>query len=112
MMTQLGYEVSKPLVDEAYDLLARDPANGRYIRAQVKTLRIREDRDNALVVVARKGNGQAYTPDEVDVIIGVDGNRAFMFECDGKTEYWSTEQSAKKRWILLREDESCIASTI
>ncbi|MBO0602737.1 hypothetical protein I2483_13800 [Sporosarcina sp. E16_3] len=100
-MTQLGYEVSKPLVDECYDLLARDPVNGDYHRIQVKTLRVRADRDNALVVYARKGNGTAYTEDEVDYIIGVDGNHAYMFECTGLTEYWSTETSAKTRWLRL-----------
>lgn len=101
LMESLGYEVAKPLVPEVYDFLARDPANGKAYRIQVKTLRIRTDRDNALVVYARKGNGQAYSRDEVDYIIGVDGNRAFMFECVGQAEYWSTEQSAKKRWVAL-----------
>lgn len=101
MMSQLGYEVSKPLVPEVYDLLARDPVNGAFYRIQVKTLRIRADRDNALVVYARKGNGEAYTTDEVDYIIGVDGGRAFMFDCEGLKEYWSTEQSALTRWITL-----------
>ena len=101
MMESMGWEVAKPLVAEVYDFLARDPVNGKAHRIQVKTLRIRADRDNALVVYARKGNGQAYTPDECDYIIGVDGNRAFMFECVGHAEYWSTEQTAKKRWIEL-----------
>jgi len=64
-------------------------------------LRVRTDRDNALVVYARKSNGQPYTQDDCDYIIGVNGNRAFMFECEGLTEYWSTEQTAKKRWIEL-----------
>lgn len=105
MMSQLGYEVSKPLVDEVYDLLARDPANGEYYRVQVKTLRIRADRDNALVVIARKGNGQAYTTEEIDYIIGVDHARAFMFECTGISEYWSTEQTALKRWVTLSNAE-------
>ena len=100
-MSQMGYEVAKPLVDEVYDFLARDPANGAIYRVQVKTLHIRPDRSNALVVFARKGNGQAYTPEEVDLIVGVDRNRAFMFECTGLTEYWSTEQTALKRWITL-----------
>jgi hypothetical protein len=103
-METLGYEVAKPLVDEVYDFLARDPVNGKAYRIQVKTLRIRADRDNALVVMARKGNGNAYTKDEVDYIIGVDGNRAFMFECVGHAEYWSTEQTAKKRWVELGSD--------
>jgi hypothetical protein len=104
LMETLGYEVAKPLVPEVYDFLARDPINGKAYRIQVKTLRIRTDRDNALVVYARKGNGNAYTKDEVDYIIGVDGNRAFMFECVGHAEYWSTEQTAKKRWIELGSD--------
>ena len=101
LMEGLGYEVSRPLVPEVYDLLARDPEKNKYLRVQVKTLRIRDDRDNALVVYARKGNGKAYTRDEVDFIVAVDGNRAFMFECEGLTEYWSTEQSAKTRWVEL-----------
>ncbi|MDR7001612.1 hypothetical protein [Neobacillus niacini] len=106
MMETLGYEVAKPLVPEVYDFLARDPANGRAHRVQVKTLRVRTDRDNALVIYAKKGNGKPYTPDEVDLIVGVDGNRAFMFECTGLGEYWSTEQTAKKRWIELNNTEA------
>lgn len=105
MMSQLGYEVAKPLVPEVYDLLARDPANGEVYRVQVKTLRIRKDRDNALVVYTRKSNGKAYTAEEVDLIIGVNGDRAFMFDCEGLTEYWSTEQTARKRWITLSNAE-------
>lgn len=101
MMETQGWEVAKPLIDEVYDFLARDPINGKAYRIQVKTLRIRADRDNALVVYARKGNGNAYTKEEVDYIVGVDGNRAFMFECVGHAEYWSTEQSCKTRWIEL-----------
>lgn len=104
-MSSLGYEVAKPLVPEVYDYLARDPANGVSYRVQVKTLRVRTDRDNALVIYAKKGNGKPYTPDEVDLIVGVEGDRAFMFECKGLTEYWSTEQTAKKRWILLQNEE-------
>ena len=101
MMEQLGYEVAKPLVPEVYDFLARDPANGQSYRIQVKTLRKRADRDGALVIYAKKNNGRPYTPDEVDLIVGVDGDRAFIFECTGLGEYWSTEQTARKRWVEL-----------
>lgn len=104
MMESLGYEVAKPLVPEVYDFLARDPINGKAYRIQVKTLRVRTDRDNALVVYARKGNGKPYTKDEIDYIVGVDGNRAFMFECENLTEYWSTEQTAKTRWVELNKE--------
>jgi len=106
LMTSLGYEVAKPFAPEVYDLLARDPVNGKAYRIQVKTLRVRTDRDNALVVYARKGNGKPYTKSDCDYIIGVKGNRAYMFECEGLTEYWSTEQTSKKRWILLENNES------
>jgi hypothetical protein len=107
MMKTLGWEVAKPLVPERYDFLARDPVNGVSYRVQVKTMRIRKDRDNALVVIARKGNGEPYTRDDCDYIIGIDHvhNRAFMFECEGLSEYWSTEQSAKKRWVELKNAE-------
>jgi hypothetical protein len=104
LMETMGYEVAKPLVDEVYDLLARDPANGNSYRIQVKTLRVRTDRDNALVIYAKKGNGKPYTPEEVDLIIGVQDNRAFMFECTGLSEYWSTETTAKQRWIELSKE--------
>jgi hypothetical protein len=106
MMETQGWEVAKPLIDEVYDFLARDPINGKAHRIQVKTLRIRADRDNALVIYARKGNGKPYTKEEVDYIVGVDGNRAFMFECVGHAEYWSTEQTAKTRWIQLVKEEA------
>ena len=106
LMSRLGYEVSKPLVDEVYDFLARDPLSGGTYRIQVKTLRVRKDRDNNLVVFARKGNGEPYTPEEVDYIIGVDKERAFMFECTGLSEYWATEASARRRWVLLHENEN------
>jgi hypothetical protein len=106
LMETLGYEVARPLCPEVYDLLAWDPVNAKAYRIQVKTLRIRTDRANALVVYTRKNNGLPYTKEETDYIIGVDKNRAFMFECTGQTEYWSTEQSAKKRWIELNNTEA------
>jgi hypothetical protein len=106
LMESLGYEVAKPLVPEVYDFLARDPHNGQAYRIQVKTLRIRADRDNALVVNGRKGNGKPYTKEDTDYFIGVNGNRAFMFDCEGLSEYWSTEQTAKKRWIELNAAEA------
>jgi hypothetical protein len=104
LMEGMGWEVAKPLVPEVYDYLARDPISGDAFRVQVKTLRIRADRDNALVVFARKGNGKPYSPSECDYIVAVDKNRAFMFECTGQSEYWSTEQTAKRRWVEISKE--------
>ncbi len=93
LLTELGWEVSRPIVPEAYDLLARDPQTGDYARIQVKTVRRRRDRLNQPVVYASKNSGEAYTTDEVDFIIGVEGSTAYMFECRGKKEYWLSENN-------------------
>ncbi|AWC29103.1 group I intron-associated PD-(D/E)XK endonuclease [Bacillus cytotoxicus] len=100
-LLNLGWEVAKPLIPEVYDLVARDPLNKQWYKIQVKTIRVRQDRDNALVVRATKGNDQAYTSEDCDYIAGVEGDRVFMFECAGQREYWATKTSASQRWIEL-----------
>lgn len=100
-----GWEVSLPAVDEVYDLVIRDPFTHEFKTAQVKTIRRREDRGNDLVIYAKKGNGEAYCRDEVDYIVGVEGDDVYMFECTGKREYWATDQSAAKRWIKFTVNE-------
>lgn len=100
-----GWGVSQPVVDEVYDLVIRDPLTGEFKTAQVKTIRRREDRGNELVIGSKKGNGEAYTPEEVDYIVGVEGETVYMFECTGKREYWASDQTALKRWIKFTVDE-------
>lgn len=102
----LGWETAQPDIDEVYDLVARDPATGKWFTMQIKTVRIRSDRDGALVVYARKGNGQPYQPHEVDFLIGVHGDQVYMFECTGNAEYWCTEASVKRRWLNLTDQEA------
>jgi len=75
---------------------------GEYYRAQVKTCRVRKDRDNAVVVNAKKRNGKPYSKDDCDVIIGVLEDRVFIFPCEGYGEYWATEEGVGKRWEELR----------
>lgn len=101
-----GWEVSEPIVAEAYDLVARDPLTKEWWTIQVKTLRIREDRGNALVINAKKGNGEAYTLEDCDYIVGVDNSRVFLLENREIREYWSTEMTAKERWIELTAEEN------
>lgn len=100
-LLNLGWEVANSFIPEVYDLVARDPINKQWYTIQVKTIRVRHDRDDALVVQAKKGNGEAYTKDDCDYIAGVEGDRVFMFECAGQREYWATETSASQRWIEL-----------
>lgn len=87
--------------------MARDPVSGEWKTAQVKTIKLRSDRRNEMVVYSRKGNGEPYTQPEADYIIGVLGAkeseapRVWMFENTGLSEYWATEASAEKRWVEL-----------
>lgn len=101
-----GYVVSRPRTAEAYDLKAEDPLTGEEVKIQVKTIRVREDRDDDWVVYARKGNGEPYVKSDADYIIGVlvdEGcpPRVYMFENREIGEYWASETRASKRWVEL-----------
>jgi hypothetical protein len=96
-----GFEVSQPIAPEVYDLIVRNPLTNDYSRVQVKTARVRDDRDGAIVIYARKGNGDPYTPEECDLIVGVNGPDVYMFPCVGNAEYWSTPGNAEAKWTLL-----------
>jgi hypothetical protein len=99
-LMSVGWEVAEPTVPEVYDLVGRDPLNGKFARFQVKTVRNREDR-GSLVIYARKGNGEPYSPEDVDYILGVHGDKVYLTECTGQAEYWSVEATASKRWVEL-----------
>lgn len=102
-----GWTVAKTETRESFDIVARDPVNGEWKTFQVKTIKLRTDRRNEMVVYSRKGNGEPYTQPEADYLIGVLGAkgdeapRVWVFENSGLTEYWATEASAEKRWIEL-----------
>ena len=100
-----GWDVAFPVVDEVYDIIARDPFTREFKTIQVKTIRRRVDRGNEMVVYATKGNGTPYQPHDCDYIIGVEGDTVYMFENEGKKEYWAGDVSAAKRWIRFNADE-------
>ncbi len=96
-----GFEVSEPIAPEVYDLTVRNPVTNEYHRVQVKTARVREDRDGAIVVYARKSGGEPYSPDDCDFIIGVNGSDVYMFPCSGLAEYWATPGNVERKWTKL-----------
>lgn len=96
-----GYEVAEPVVAEPYDLLIRREGDKKTYRVQVKTCRVREDRDNAIVVYAKRNNGEPYTLDDCEYIIGVLDNDVYIFECRGVGEYWVTSESINVSWTKL-----------
>jgi hypothetical protein len=100
-----GYEVARPLVPEKYDLIIRDPLTNDKFTVQVKTIRRRTDRSNEMVVYATNGKGEAYQPQDCDLLIGIEGDTAYMFECTGIKEYWASDTTAAKRWVKFTRDE-------
>jgi hypothetical protein len=100
-----GWEVAEPIVPELYDLVAKDPANGRWSTIQVKTIRRRSDRNNEMVIYATNGKGLPYQPQDCDYMIGIEGDTVYMTECTGIKEYWATDVAAAKRWVKFTTDE-------
>jgi hypothetical protein len=101
-----GWTPHDAVTEEAYDVLATDPLTGAHVKIQIKTIRRRSDRNNDLVIYAKKGNGSAYDRSDADYLVGVwaeDGEvpRVYMLENRLLTEYWASEARASERWIEL-----------
>jgi hypothetical protein len=96
-----GWTVAEPLALEPFDLVARDPVNGRWHRIQVKTARRRDDRNGEIVVYAKKSNGAVYTRDDCDLIIGVVDDEVYMFPNRELSEYWVHPNTIESRWTKL-----------
>lgn len=101
-----GWTVYESETAEAHDILAQDPLSGDYVKIQVKTIRQRSDRNNELVVYAKKGNGEPYAKSDAHYIVGIwaangEVPRVYMFENEGYGEYWASEASAARRWAEL-----------
>ncbi len=93
-----GYEVAEPVVTEPYDLLIRKEGESRTYRVQVKTCKVREDRES-IVVPAKRANGEPYTNEDCDYLVGVLDDQVYMFKCRGVGEYWTP--SEKISWERL-----------
>lgn len=100
-----GWDVSIPVAVESYDLTAKDPDTGNVCYMQVKTAKVRKDRDNSLVFRGYKSNGKVYTKDEVDYIIGVYGTEIYLIPNDEQQEYSVLSATgARERWRCLSLD--------
>lgn len=104
-----GWQVAEPVIPEVYDLVGKDPINGEWKTFQVKSMKIRSDRNSEMVIVGRKSNGGNYQPEEVDYMLGVDGDIVYMTECTGISEYWASEATAAKRWVKLTAQEEAVS---
>lgn len=105
ILTKHGWDVSIPVAVEPYDLIAKDPSDKRFKRIQVKTMKVRRDMDNRLVVKGAKSNGFPYTKEEVDLIACVYGSHLYLIDNIEQTEYTATDvKAAQDKWTTLRLD--------
>lgn len=105
ILTKHGWDVSIPVAVEPYDLIAKDPSDKRFKRIQVKTMKVRRDMDNRLVVKGAKSNGLPYTKEEVDLIACVYGSHLYLIDNIEQTEYTATDvRAAQDKWTTLRLD--------
>jgi hypothetical protein len=98
-----GWEVCEPCVTKAYDLLAKPPNEDKWYRVQVKTAFERTDRNNDIVVFAKRSGGRTYTKEDTDLFVGVLGDKCYLFENTGVTEYWCSQRQIKNgvKWLEL-----------
>lgn len=107
ILTRHGWDVSIPVAVESYDLIATDPSDSQFKRIQVKTMKVRKDMDDRLVVKGAKSNGKPYTKDEVDLIACVYGSHLYLIENEEQTEYTAPNvKTAQSKWKTLKLDVS------
>lgn len=106
-----GFSVAEMVVPEPYDLIVggKDD-NGDAVRftVQVKTLKVRNDREGQLVVRGASQDGTPYSKQEVDYLFGVDlrHNVGYLIRNNEQSEYWSKDfETARTKWTELRLGE-------
>ncbi|WHY01828.1 group I intron-associated PD-(D/E)XK endonuclease [Neobacillus sp. DY30] len=96
-----GWNVSEPIAPEAFDLVARAPGSSVWQRIQIKSARVREDRDGSIVCYARKNNGETYNESDCDLFIAVLNGDVYLFQNRNISEYWVTPDNIADKWTKL-----------
>ena len=102
-----GFSVFTSVVPESAALIVvgkGEDGRDRTFTVQVKTLKIRRDREGQLVVKGASRDGLPYSIDDVDYILGVHipTHTAFLIPNNSQTEYWSKDwETARKKWTEL-----------
>ena len=109
----LGWNTSRPEVDDGADVWAQEPETGDIKRIQVRSIVVRdtETRHGEYVIPARRSNGEPFQPEEIDALIGVLGSRAWMIPCEGRGEYWSGRYGDTSKWTEITGETQCEAET-
>jgi hypothetical protein len=93
--------VSEPIAPEAFDLVARAPGSADWLRIQIKSARVRDDRDGSIVCYARKNNGKPYDESDCDLFIAVLNSDVYLFPNRNISEYWVTATNITEKWTKL-----------
>jgi hypothetical protein len=96
-----GWSVAEPIAPEPYDLVARAPGSTEWQRIQIKSARVRDDRNGEVVCYARKNNGKNYDADDCDLFIAVLNSDVYMFANRGISEYWVGADNIAEKWTKL-----------
>lgn len=102
MLMEKGFSVFTALAPEAYDLIAVGTAEDgtkESFRIQVKTVKVRNDREGQLVVRGANQKGVPYSKQDVDYLFGVHGTKGYLIPNNQQVEYWSMdEEAAAEKW--------------
>ena len=96
-----GWSVSEPIAPEPFDLVARAPGETDWLRIQIKSARVRDDRNGEIVCYTRKNNGKVYDQDDCDLFIAVLNSDVYMFANRNISEYWVTASNIEEKWTKL-----------
>jgi hypothetical protein len=96
-----GWSVSEPIAPEPFDLVARAPGSTEWQRIQIKSARVRDDRNGEIVCYTRKNNGKVYDLDDCDLFIAVLNSDVYMFANRSISEYWVTPSNIGEKWTKL-----------
>jgi PD-(D/E)XK endonuclease len=99
-----GWSVAEPIAPEPFDLVAQRPGTSEWLKIQVKTARVRDDRNGEIVVCAKKSGGKVYKQNEVDAFIAVLDGNVYLFPNKGLSEYWISPTKISEKWIRLSTD--------
>jgi hypothetical protein len=81
--------------------VARAPGSTEWQRIQIKSARVRDDRNGEIVCYARKNNGKNYDADDCDLFIAVLNSEVYMFANRGICEYWVGPDNIAEKWTKL-----------
>lgn len=99
-----GYVVMEPTLPEPFDIgIMERGGNHDLKRVQVKTI-IERERNGVAYYVIRglKNSGKVYDRSDCDYMLGIAGDKAYLTECMGLTEYWCKKSEASEKWKELR----------